>query len=175
MNDEPAPSLPPFSEALRFWIKLGFISFGGPAGQIAIMHTELVERKRWLSESHFLHALNFCMLLPGPDAQQLATYLGWRLHGVRGGIAAGTLFVLPSMFILFGLSWLYVVSGTVPWSSVSAPSPVSPGRPLSSNPSIASPSFDHSLPRILSCVTFVAKTKHLLCDLSALSGKPILA
>jgi chromate transporter len=115
MNDVPPPPLPRFSEALRFWIKLGFISFGGPAGQIAIMHTELVERKRWLSESHFLHALNFCMLLPGPEAQQLATYLGWRLHGVRGGIAAGVLFVLPSMFILFGLSWLFIVSGNVPW------------------------------------------------------------
>ena len=78
-----------FMEALRFWLKLGFISFGGPAGQIAIMHTELVERRRWISERRFLHALNYCMLLPGPEAQQLATWIGWRLHGVRGGLVAG--------------------------------------------------------------------------------------
>ena len=105
------PPVPAFREALRYWLKLGFISFGGPAGQIAIMHRELVERRRWISEGHFLHALNFCMLLPGPEAQQLATYLGWRLHGARGGIAAGALFVLPSVFILFALSWLYVAVG----------------------------------------------------------------
>jgi chromate transporter len=109
------PPVPTFREALRFWWKLGWISFGGPAGQIAIMHKELVERRRWLGEDHFLHALNFCMLLPGPEAQQLATYLGWRLHGARGGIAAGVLFVLPSMFILFGLSWLYMAGGEVKW------------------------------------------------------------
>ena len=108
----PAPS---FREALRYWLKLGCISFGGPAGQIAMMHRELVDRRRWISDSHFLHALNFCMLLPGPEAQQLATYLGWRMHGVRGGIAAGVLFVLPSVFILFALSWLYVQSARVPW------------------------------------------------------------
>ncbi|MBU6178442.1 MAG: chromate efflux transporter, partial [Verrucomicrobia bacterium] len=106
---------PGFGEALRFWIKLGWISFGGPAGQIAIMHKELVERKRWLGEEHFLHALNFCMLLPGPEAQQLATYLGWRLHGAKGGIAAGTFFVLPSMFILLALSWIYMAGGHLPW------------------------------------------------------------
>lgn len=110
-----APAFPSFGEALRFWSKLGWISFGGPAGQIAIMHRELVERRRWLSEDHFLHALNFCMLLPGPEAQQLATYLGWRLHGARGGIAAGVLFVLPSVFILLGLSWLYMAFGDVGW------------------------------------------------------------
>ena len=109
------PPVPSFAEALRFWGKLGWISFGGPAGQIAIMHKELVEKHRWLGEDHFLHALNFCMLLPGPEAQQLATYLGWRLHGARGGIAAGVLFVLPSMFILFGLSWLYMAGGEVKW------------------------------------------------------------
>jgi chromate transporter len=109
------PPVPTFGEALRFWIKLGWISFGGPAGQIAIMHKEIVERKRWLSEDHFLHALNLCMLLPGPEAQQLATYLGWRLHGARGGIAAGALFVLPSVFILFGLSWLYMAGGDIAW------------------------------------------------------------
>ncbi len=108
-------SLPGFAQALRFWIKLGFISFGGPAGQIAIMHKELVEKKRWISDGHFLHALNFCMLLPGPEAQQLATYLGWRLHGAKGGIAAGVWFVLPSVFILYGLSWLYVAGGHLPW------------------------------------------------------------
>src|SRR5215211_6606268 len=95
-----APRHPTFVEALHFWSKLGFISFGGPTGQIAIMHTELVEKKRWISEDRFLHALNYCMLLPGPEAQQLATYIGWLLHGVKGGIAAGALFVLPSLFIL---------------------------------------------------------------------------
>ncbi len=109
------PSKPTFSEALRFWLKLGFISFGGPTGQIAIMQSELVERKRWISEARFLHALNYCMLLPGPEAQQLATYVGWLLHGTRGGIAAGALFVIPSMFILLGLSWIYVTFGTLPW------------------------------------------------------------
>ncbi len=109
------PTFPTFHEALRYWFKLGCISFGGPAGQIAIMHKELVEKRRWISESHFLHALNFCMLLPGPEAQQLATYLGWRLHGWRGGVAAGVLFVLPSVFILLGLSWLYMAGGHLPW------------------------------------------------------------
>jgi chromate transporter len=109
------PAVPTFREALRFWAKLGWISFGGPAGQIAIMHRELVERRRWLGEEHFLHALNFCMLLPGPEAQQLATYLGWRLHGARGGIAAGLLFVLPSVLILFALSWLYMAGGELAW------------------------------------------------------------
>jgi chromate transporter len=109
--------MPAFGEALRFWWKLGWISFGGPAGQIAIMHKEIVERRRWMSEDHFLHALNFCMLLPGPEAQQLATYLGWRLHGARGGIAAGILFVLPSVFILLGLSWLYMAGGNISWVS----------------------------------------------------------
>jgi chromate transporter len=120
----PTPSTPPvnetvpvpsFGEALRFWLKLGFISFGGPSGQIAIMHRELVETKRWISEGHFGHALNFCMLLPGPEAQQLATYLGWRMHGARGGIAAGALFVIPSMFVLFALSWIYMTGGDLPW------------------------------------------------------------
>jgi chromate transporter len=114
-QDETSPAMPSFTEALRYWFKLGCISFGGPAGQIAIMHKELVEKRRWISDSHFLHALNFCMLLPGPEAQQLATYLGWRLHGTKGGIAAGALFVLPSVFILFGLSWLYMAGGHLPW------------------------------------------------------------
>ncbi|MCF8198091.1 MAG: chromate efflux transporter [Sulfuritalea sp.] len=104
-----------FMEAFRFWLKLGFISFGGPAGQIAIMHRELVEQKRWISEKRFLHALNYCMLLPGPEAQQLATYVGWLMHRSWGGIVAGTLFVLPSLFILIGLSWVYVAFGNVSW------------------------------------------------------------
>jgi chromate transporter len=101
-------------EAFRFWLKLGFISFGGPAGQIAIMHQELVERRRWISEKRFLHALNYCMLLPGPEAQQLATYIGWLMHRTWGGIVAGGLFVLPSLFILIVLSWLYMAYGNVP-------------------------------------------------------------
>ncbi|MBK8857141.1 MAG: chromate efflux transporter [Opitutaceae bacterium] len=104
---------PTWREALRFWLKLGFISFGGPAGQIAVMHRELVEKKRWIDAPHFLHALNFCMLLPGPEATQLATYCGWLLHGVRGGLAAGLLFVLPGAFALGLLSWLYVTYGHV--------------------------------------------------------------
>ena len=103
-----------FWEAFRFWLKLGFISFGGPAGQISIMHQELVERRRWISERRFLHALNYCMLLPGPEAQQLATYIGWLMHRTWGGVAAGALFVLPSLFILIGLSWIYVAYGHVP-------------------------------------------------------------
>ncbi len=98
----------PFKEALKFWAKLGFISFGGPAGQIAIMHQEVVERRRWLGENQFLRALNFCMLLPGPEAQQLATYIGWRLHGTMGGIVAGSLFVIPSIFVMLLLSYLAV-------------------------------------------------------------------
>jgi chromate transporter len=114
---EPAQSAPTvaFGEALRFWLKLGFISFGGPAGQIAIMHSELVQRRRWISERRFLHALNYCMVLPGPEAQQLATYIGWLVHRTWGGIVAGGLFVLPSLFILIGLSWLYMAHGTLGW------------------------------------------------------------
>jgi len=104
----------PFAEALRFWLKLGFISFGGPTGQIAIMHQELVERRRWISEHRFLHALNYCMVLPGPEAQQLATYIGWLMHRTWGGIVAGGLFILPSVFILVALSWIYLAFGEVP-------------------------------------------------------------
>ena len=103
-----------FFTALLFWLKLGFISFGGPAGQIAVMHEELVVRRRWISEKRFLYALNYCMLLPGPEAQQLATYIGWLLHGTWGGIVAGGLFVLPSFFILTALSALYVAYGDLP-------------------------------------------------------------
>jgi chromate transporter len=106
---------PSFSEALRFWLKLGFISFGGPAGQIAIMQTELVDRRRWISQSRFLHALNYCMLLPGPEAQQLAIYIGWLLHKTAGGIAAGALFVIPSIFVLWTLSFVYAAYGNLPW------------------------------------------------------------
>ena len=100
-----------FREAFLFWLKLGFVNFGGPAGQIALMHQELVERRRWIDETRFLHALNFCMLLPGPEAQQLAIYVGWLLHGVRGGLAAGVLFVLPAFFLILALSGLYATHG----------------------------------------------------------------
>ncbi|HEX5803885.1 MAG TPA: chromate efflux transporter [Azospira sp.] len=113
-NEAAAPPAPAFGEALRFWLKLGFISFGGPAGQIAVMHRELVDRRRWISESRFLHALNYCMLLPGPEAQQLATYLGWLMHRTLGGIVAGVLFVLPSLLILIALSWVYAAHGQQP-------------------------------------------------------------
>jgi chromate transporter len=102
-----------FWQALGFWFKLGFLSFGGPAGQIALMHQELVVKRRWISEKRFLHALNYCMVLPGPEAQQLATYLGWLMHRTRGGIAAGVLFVLPSLFLLITLSWIYIAYGDV--------------------------------------------------------------
>ena len=108
-------SHPTFREAFRFWLKLGFISFGGPSGQIALMHTELVEKRKWIDNEHFLHALNFCMLLPGPEAQQLAIYIGWILHKLWGGIVAGALFVIPSIFILWALSYVYVAFGHVPW------------------------------------------------------------
>ena len=111
----PARAAVSFAEALKFWLKLGFISFGGPAGQIAIMHRELVEQKRWISERRFLHALNYCMLLPGPEAQQLATYIGWLMHRTWGGVVAGALFVLPSLVILVVLSWIYVAFGQVNW------------------------------------------------------------
>src|SRR5690349_12705020 len=113
MNDEISKPVS-FGEAFSFWLKLGFISFGGPAGQIAVMHQELVERKRWISEKRFLHALNYCMVLPGPEAQQLATYIGWLMHRTAGGIVAGGLFVLPSLFVLVALSWIYMAYGSVP-------------------------------------------------------------
>jgi chromate transporter len=106
---------PSFAAAFQFWVKLGFISFGGPTGQIAIMHSELVEKEKWISEPHFLHALNYCMLLPGPEAQQLAIYVGWLLHDTWGGIVAGAFFVIPSIFILLALSWVYAAHGNIPW------------------------------------------------------------
>jgi chromate transporter len=112
-NNQPPPSVSA-KEAFLFWLKLGFISFGGPAGQIAIMHQELVERRRWISERRFLHALNYCMLLPGPEAQQLATYLGWLMHRTTGGIIAGLLFILPSLVLLILLSWVYLRFGQLP-------------------------------------------------------------
>ena len=111
-ESKPAPVS--LSEAFRYWLKLGFISFGGPTGQIAIMHQDLVERKRWISEKRFLHALNYCMVLPGPEATQLATYIGWMMHRTWGGMIAGTLFVLPSLLILTALTWIYLVFGDVP-------------------------------------------------------------
>jgi len=118
MNNEAIATIAPehvtFREAFKYWLKLGFISFGGPAGQISMMHQELVERRRWISEQRFLHALNYCMVLPGPEAQQLATYIGWLMHGVKGGIAAGVLFVLPSLFILIALTWIYLAFGSLP-------------------------------------------------------------
>ena len=119
MNDsaslsDASPAAPSFATAVCYWLRLGCISFGGPAGQIAVMHQELVEKRRWISEGRFLHALNYCMLLPGPEAQQLATYIGWLLHRTPGGIAAGVLFVLPSLLLLMALSWLYVSYGTQP-------------------------------------------------------------
>jgi putative chromate ion transporter len=109
-----APAAVSFRQAFAFWFKLGWIGFGGPAGQIAIMHQELVENRHWISERRFLHALNYCMLLPGPEAQQLATYIGWLLHRVAGGVAAGVLFVLPSLLILIVLSWVYIAHGDQP-------------------------------------------------------------
>ncbi len=113
-QDLSKPAAISLREAFLFWLKLGFISFGGPAGQISIMHQELVERRRWISERRFLHALNYCMLLPGPEAQQLATYIGWLMHRTWGGLIAGALFVLPSLFILIALSWVYIAFGEVP-------------------------------------------------------------
>ncbi len=111
--DTPPPPVR-FWQALGFWLKLGFISFGGPAGQISIMHQEVVERRRWISEKRFLHALNYCMVLPGPEAQQLALYIGWLMHRTLGGVVAGGLFVLPSFVILIGLSWVYIAFGHIP-------------------------------------------------------------
>ncbi|MBA3431678.1 MAG: chromate efflux transporter [Actinobacteria bacterium] len=110
-----SPTAVPFRSALAFWAKLGFINFGGPAGQIALMHDELVERRRWVSNGRYLHALNYCILLPGPEAQQLAIYIGWLLNGTLGGIVAGVLFVLPAFFLILGLSWAFVVHGDVAW------------------------------------------------------------
>lgn len=114
MQASQTPQTITLAQAFRYWLRLGFISFGGPAGQIAIMHQDLVEKRRWISEKRFLHALNYCMVLPGPEAQQLATYIGWLMHRTWGGIIAGGLFVLPSFFILVGLAWIYMAYGSIP-------------------------------------------------------------
>jgi chromate transporter len=110
-----APPPPTFRETARFWIWLGLVNFGGPAGQISLMHQELVERRRWIDEGRFLHALSYCMLLPGPEAMQLATYVGWLFHRIRGGLVAGIAFVLPSSFVLLALSWVFVTHGDLDW------------------------------------------------------------
>ena len=112
--DDETPQAPSLRTAVGYWLKLGCVSFGGPAGQIALMHEDLVVRRRWISERRFLHALNYCMVLPGPEAQQLATYIGWLMHRTAGGLAAGSLFVLPSLILLIALSWVYFAYGTVP-------------------------------------------------------------
>src|SRR5690606_23352984 len=114
MPEPTAPRHPTFAEGLRVWVKIGLLSFGGPTGQIGLMHRELVERRKWVSDGRFLHALNYCMLLPGPEAQQLAIYVGWLLHRVWGGLAAGALFVLPGAVLMWAISWLYVTQGDVP-------------------------------------------------------------
>ncbi len=108
------PALPSFADAIKVWLRIGLLSFGGPAGQIAMLHREVVEERRWIGERRFLHALNFCTLLPGPEAQQLATYLGWLMHGVKGGLAAGILFVLPGAAVMLALSLVYATLGDVP-------------------------------------------------------------
>ena len=113
MNTMKAPTAPTFFQFFKYWLKLGFISFGGPAGQISMMHYDLVEKHHWISEHRFLHALNYTMVLPGPEAQQLATYIGWLMFGIRGGFAAGFLFILPSLFILSALTWVYLSYGAL--------------------------------------------------------------
>ena len=115
--DLPPVRTPSFAAATRFWAKLGFVSFGGPAGQIAILHRETVERRRWLDDREFTRALNFCMLLPGPEALQLAIFLGWKMHGIRGGLVAGLGFILPAVLLLFVLSYVYVAHGSLSWVS----------------------------------------------------------
>ena len=114
MGNDPVPSLPSFAAATRVWARIGLLSFGGPAGQIALMHRELVDERRWISDARFLHALNFCTLLPGPEAMQLATYLGWLMHGVKGGLVGGGLFVLPGALVMLALSLIHATLGAVP-------------------------------------------------------------
>ncbi len=153
-----APAMPSLGEAVRFWLKLGFISFGGPAGQIAIMRQELVERHRWISEKRFLHALNYCMLLPGPEAQQLATYIGWLMHRTWGGIIAGGLFVLPGAIIMMGLAWGYLTFGqtslmqAVLWGI----KPAVVALVLFAVVRIASKSLNHAVWWVLAVAAFVA-------------------
>ena len=162
MSDKPlsAPKMPTLGEALRFWLKLGFISFGGPAGQIAIMRQELVERHRWISEKRFLHALNYCMLLPGPEAQQLATYIGWLMHRSWGGIIAGGLFVLPGAIIMMALAWGYLTFGdtTILRAVLWGIKPAVVALVLFAVYRIASKSLNHAVWWALAVASFVAVT-----------------
>ncbi len=155
-----APPMPTLGEALRFWLKLGFISFGGPAGQIAIMRQELVERHRWISEKRFLHALNYCMLLPGPEAQQLATYIGWLMHRTWGGIIAGGLFVLPGAIIMMGLAWGYLTFGqtSIMQAVLWGIKPAVVALVLFAVYRIASKSLNHGVWWVLAVAAFVAVT-----------------
>jgi chromate transporter len=147
-----------FGEAFRFWVKLGFINFGGPAGQIAIMHRELVEKKRWVSEGQYLRTLNFCMLLPGPEAQQVATYIGWRLHGTLGGIVAGSFFVIPSIFVLWLLSYLAAAHSDVPaiGGLLYGVQPVVIAIVVEAVPRIAKRTLNHALLIVFAVLAFVA-------------------
>jgi chromate transporter len=160
MSDAPPkmPTMPTLGEALRFWLKLGFISFGGPAGQIAIMRQELVERRRWISEKRFLHALNYCMLLPGPEAQQLATYIGWLMHRTWGGIIAGGLFVLPGALIMMGLAWGYLTFGqtSVMQAVLWGIKPAVVALVLFAVYRIASKSLNHAVWWVLAVAAFIA-------------------
>ena len=155
-TDRPAPVS--LRESFFYWLKLGCIGFGGPAGQIAIMHADLVERRRWISEARFLHALNFCMLLPGPEAQQLATYIGWLMHRRRGALIAGGLFVLPSLLLLIGLSWVYLRFGSLP--AVAAVlwgiKPAVVAIVLAAAWRIGSRTLKHPLPWAIAAAAFVA-------------------
>jgi len=153
-----APAAPSRAEAFRYWLRLGFISFGGPAGQIAIMHRELVDEKHWISEARFLHALNYCMVLPGPEATQLATYIGWLMHRTWGGLVAGILFVLPSLAILIALSWLYVSYGNVPLVAgvLYGIKPAVVAIVLQAAWRIGSRALKHPLLRLIAAAAFVA-------------------
>lgn len=156
LQDETAQ--PGFAEAVRFWWKLGWISFGGTAAHIAIMHEDLVERKKWISNAKFLHALSYCMLLPGPEGQQLATYIGWKLHGTKGGMVAGTLFVLPSMFVLLALSVVYVRFGGLPWiaAMLSGLKPAVVALVITATIRVARRSLDTALRRTVALGAFTA-------------------
>jgi chromate transporter len=156
LQDETAQ--PGFAEAVRFWWKLGWISFGGTAAHIAIMHEDLVERKKWISDAKFLHALSYCMLLPGPEGQQLATYIGWKLHGTKGGMVAGTLFVLPSMFVLLALSVVYVRFGGLPWiaAMLSGLKPAVVALVITATIRVARRSLDTALRRTVALGAFTA-------------------
>ncbi len=160
LEPETAPPMPTLGEAFRFWLKLGFISFGGPAGQIAIMRQELVERHRWISEKRFLHALNYCMLLPGPEAQQLATYIGWLMHRTWGGIIAGGLFVLPGAILMMALAWGYLTFGntTILQAVLWGIKPAVVALVLFAVYRIASKSLNHAVWWALALASFVAVT-----------------